>query len=273
MNSLPWIVVKPRTEFILNNDNHLYETNSFSIREVISTNKSSFIGSIYNFNLNTSVPINNFFNFQTTKAYYALLIKNQNKPNWFSTHILGKDIPLDIRFSQLISQYYSNYTQYSLQTQLYLMIIEETDINHFQLETYNRIEFGSKIMFDIMMKDYILAAQHYTTEIFRNLLSTYLGTGLNPFNNEVHRVIKNEDLLNLPNLSYPEFLNFCSEHNNKPNKECYITLNEFKMGDQIIVLPCLHAFIANEITKWLKENTNKCPVCRNQVGQGQLINL
>lgn len=45
-------------------------------------------------------------------------------------------------------------------------------------------------------------------------------------------------------------------------KQCPITLNEFKEGDIVTELPCLHLFDNSGIELWLKTESAKCPVCR-----------
>jgi hypothetical protein len=50
------------------------------------------------------------------------------------------------------------------------------------------------------------------------------------------------------------------------NLKCMITLDEFKENDKVVLLPCEHVFKLEEITSWLKENSYKCPSCRNPCG-------
>ena len=50
------------------------------------------------------------------------------------------------------------------------------------------------------------------------------------------------------------------------NSKCMITLDEFKDDDKVVLLPCEHIFKLEEITSWLKENSYKCPSCRNPCG-------
>ena len=45
-------------------------------------------------------------------------------------------------------------------------------------------------------------------------------------------------------------------------KECVISMNEFKNGEEIIELPCKHIFNKESIETWLKEESSRCPVCR-----------
>ena len=50
------------------------------------------------------------------------------------------------------------------------------------------------------------------------------------------------------------------------NLKCMITLDEFKDDDKVILLPCDHVFKLEEVTCWLKDNSYKCPSCRNSCG-------
>jgi hypothetical protein len=48
----------------------------------------------------------------------------------------------------------------------------------------------------------------------------------------------------------------------KINGACGIWQVDFEEGDNIKILPCNHAFNAEAITKWLKEEKAECPICR-----------
>lgn len=269
--SVRWIIVKPRGGF-----NNAGEINTFSLKEVSYSSKIDFIGSVYCLGLNINVITN-----RPSKAYYALLVKRP-ETTWFSVLILGKDIPLDTRIFNIISQYYP---EYNLNSNLNietgnvpcLMMIDEYDIMHFKQDIYDNIESQPRIMFEMMMNDYSLGLRHQTIETSVDIMTNFLAPLFNPLGGdgdqyrETRRVIKNDDLVNLPRFNYSEFIKYCEEHNNKPNKECYITLEDFKEGDEIIVLPCYHAYTSDKIEKWLKTNCNKCPVCKSDVGTGILM--
>jgi hypothetical protein len=47
-------------------------------------------------------------------------------------------------------------------------------------------------------------------------------------------------------------------------KDCVICLEEFKNGDDVITLPCLHIYHKTCITDWLLEN-NTCPICKHVI--------
>ena len=48
----------------------------------------------------------------------------------------------------------------------------------------------------------------------------------------------------------------------KINGACGIWQVDFEEGEDIRILPCNHAFNAEAITKWLKEEKAECPICR-----------
>lgn len=53
---------------------------------------------------------------------------------------------------------------------------------------------------------------------------------------------------------------------------CVICQDEFKDGEELTKLPCVHYFHKGCIFKMLKEYSNKCPTCRNEVAHGVPLN-
>ncbi len=51
----------------------------------------------------------------------------------------------------------------------------------------------------------------------------------------------------------------------KTNTSCPIFCVDFEDDTEVTELPCKHIFISAGIEKWLKEENNKCPVCRYQL--------
>ena len=49
------------------------------------------------------------------------------------------------------------------------------------------------------------------------------------------------------------------------NLECPISLKDFNNNDEIIVLPCNHIFLEENIKKWLTLSSNDCPICRRKI--------
>ena len=54
-------------------------------------------------------------------------------------------------------------------------------------------------------------------------------------------------------------------------EKCNFTLEEFKDDSEVLCLPCGHYFMSAEITEWLTEHSHKCPVCRKEVGKGNVL--
>lgn len=81
-------------------------------------------------------------------------------------------------------------------------------------------------------------------------------------NEDIPLVITDDSFNNLRKCTYESL----EEDIKKINTKSMITLEEFKNEDIVIVLPCKHVFLEEEITNWLKENSHKCPSCRNSCG-------
>ena len=81
-------------------------------------------------------------------------------------------------------------------------------------------------------------------------------------NVDIPVVITNESFNKLRRCKYLELDN---ELKNK-NIKCMITLETLEDDNEIMVLPCNHVFLEEEITDWLKNNSYKCPSCRYPSG-------
>jgi hypothetical protein len=62
------------------------------------------------------------------------------------------------------------------------------------------------------------------------------------------------------------------------NGKCGIWLEDFEEGEDIMILPCNHAFKSEAIMKWLQKEKAECPVCRfsfqsKEVNENQVLNL
>ena len=74
---------------------------------------------------------------------------------------------------------------------------------------------------------------------------------------KIKQVINDKELKNLKVIKY----NKC-ENLKELNKECPIDLCKFNKDDNVIILPCNHVYKEENIIKWLKTESYKCPVCR-----------
>jgi len=90
---------------------------------------------------------------------------------------------------------------------------------------------------------------------------------LDNFNN----IILNEDVKII--LDEVEFDNLERIKYDKSDKslECLICLDTFEDEENLIKIKCNHIFHCNCIKNWLCEESNKCPVCRIEVGKGKCL--
>ena len=73
---------------------------------------------------------------------------------------------------------------------------------------------------------------------------------------EYKKKIAKEILLNLPENIIRDINKLKEEI-----KRCTICLEDFKINDLVIYLPCFHFFHKKCITKWILNKTN-CPLCK-----------
>tara|TARA_B100000674_G_C37759170_1_gene877067 strand:+ start:111 stop:800 length:690 start_codon:yes stop_codon:yes gene_type:complete len=76
--------------------------------------------------------------------------------------------------------------------------------------------------------------------------------------------IKHKQVLNPDDKSELREHTFNSNDENL-NCRCPITMNEFKDGEKITMLPCGHLFDSESIEQWVTSNEAKCPICRNSL--------
>ena len=116
-------------------------------------------------------------------------------------------------------------------------------------------------------------------------IENYFSRGYNPrpqlFRDEPNdeRNILREIRLEDKNKDYDTIIKFLpiweikenkKDSGNNENKNCIICLYDFKIGDQICALPCLHIFHFDCIKNWLRNNLS-CPVCKFEVTLNSII--
>ena len=55
-----------------------------------------------------------------------------------------------------------------------------------------------------------------------------------------------------------------TDKNKVEQDKCVICLEQFKVGDEVLRIPCIHLFHSKCICKWFK-NHNNCPICKFEV--------
>ncbi len=69
-----------------------------------------------------------------------------------------------------------------------------------------------------------------------------------------------EDIINSIPISKIKSITNLSEE----QKKCLICLEDYKIGDDSIILPCIHIFHADCIKKWMQKQ-NICPACKTKI--------
>lgn len=100
-----------------------------------------------------------------------------------------------------------------------------------------------------MVQRYVLSNTLLDNQDEPNILNASLYE-TNPYK----QIISNEGKKLLNNVTYD--VSMCSNH------ICPISREEFKIGEEITVLPCNHGFIKEGIEKWLNNECPECPICR-----------
>lgn len=73
-----------------------------------------------------------------------------------------------------------------------------------------------------------------------------------------HSGMTDEDIDNLQKFTVDESTNLSTLG------DCGITLDSFKIGDDVIALPCGHCYKADAVRGWLKDHVT-CPICRDKI--------
>ena len=81
-----------------------------------------------------------------------------------------------------------------------------------------------------------------------NMINENLGNGVDP-----------SIINNLPSSKLKDISKLDDD-----KKNCIICLEDFRIDDEVIFLPCLHIFHRDCIIEWLK-NHDDCPVGKNKV--------
>lgn len=62
------------------------------------------------------------------------------------------------------------------------------------------------------------------------------------------------------------------EDDGKSN-QCAICQENYQNDEQILILKCHHYFHKSCIAEWIGKQSNKCPLCREKISKGKLINF
>ena len=119
--------------------------------------------------------------------------------------------------------------------------------------------------------------------IFNEILRDYNVRDTNPLMNTVVNV---DNALRQSFYETGAYKNVLSEKGEKQLKEikykkeehgdneyCSISYEDFEEGEMVTQLPCNHIFKTEPINRWLKEESNKCPICRKELESKEVRNI
>lgn len=104
--------------------------------------------------------------------------------------------------------------------------------------------------------------------------STSRSIGENDFNMDYHQLLtrfgngheqtpaSESSIDTIPTSTFSESHKPSSSSDDK--YKCFICIEDFKIGEEISTLPCLHRFHSTCVNRWLRQN-NTCPVCKNAI--------
>ena len=104
---------------------------------------------------------------------------------------------------------------------------------------------------------------YYT--LARDIFNVSNNLGIEPRQRDVI-VVGNKDEIN--NL---EQVTFCNT--TKKNKDCSVCLDELDDAELVYKIRCEHNFHCKCLSKWLKDYSNKCPICRDEIVSSAYLNM
>jgi hypothetical protein len=140
-------------------------------------------------------------------------------------------------------------------------ILEEEEHENQQLEEINDNYVNSNI---VNIQDYETMYNDIRASYFSLASSIFNVSNNIELNNDVLVIGNKDEIEQLKELKFSE--------TSKKNKECPICLEEFKDDDLILGIHCKHNFHTKCIKKWLKEYSNKCPLCSKEIINSSYIN-
>ena len=246
------------------------------------------VGSLNTFFLEDKNIINNLT--ETLRDRYLIYLMNQNTFNYYNNTSMNENHNGINIFSEIIQLPLNNTNRNNNNdTDEELENINEelndtdneddTVLNSLNIQTdYNQNSINN--IFTLNQTDLPENNNNFQATIDRNMIHSYLNRYVNNITNiireefdfffqdynqeDVPVILRTEEFNKLPSGKYGEL---------KKNhviiiNQCGITLEDFTEDSKIILLPCGHPFMKEEIFKWLTENSNKCPICRKESGIG-----
>ena len=139
--------------------------------------------------------------------------------------------------------------------------LEEQELQEQELEETN-VDYVNRNFIEI---------QDYET-MYNDIRASYFSLASNIFNVS-NNIGLNNDVIVVGNKDeIDELKEKKINEKSKKNKECPICLEEFNDEDLVLSIHCEHNFHTNCIKKWLKEYSNKCPLCKEEIISSSYLN-
>lgn len=95
----------------------------------------------------------------------------------------------------------------------------------------------------------------------------------NPLQNNINIPQTEDIIVALTDEEFNEIKEIKYSELNENSTKCNICLESFTESSKMLILKCGHVFDYSCIENWLKNHSNKCPVCREEIAKGHPINL
>jgi len=101
------------------------------------------------------------------------------------------------------------------------------------------------------------------SNLLNSLFDFFLDNSLN-FNQNLYEDLQEDVKVTLTQEEFNKFnkIRVSNDNYEKYNKQCNICIEDYKINDFVIELPCKHLFHKECIENWLCKEKISCPVCR-----------
>ena len=225
--------------------NRFYET----INPLFSYNNQLNSTNINNPEYTTNNTQQNNNNFDNLLTNFINRLRTNN-PN-----LEIQEIPVNFFSNTHIVRYNRNYNTITTEPISQSTNLQDQNVEHPEFQETNL--------------DHLSAEEH--ERIYNDIRTSYFSLAQNIFNidNRINNQLYNdvlvvgEDIDTLKKIKYSE--------TSKKNKECSICLEKLKDDDLVLSIKCEHNFHSKCLTKWLKDYSNKCPICREEVTESRYL--
>lgn len=192
---------------------------------------------------------NNLLNYLNTKDGCVFVVNEATRPILNRNHYRYMEY---IRYRDNIN--INNYFYYDIQYD-----------NQMNNQTNNTNDNINDNNYTNIFSNFVMNTNNNQNSLRRNILTILLENLDETANSEledVKIVLTNEEIEDLNQGLYKDL------KINNDEYSCPISLKNIEDDDEVIKLPCDHIFCKEELLQWVKNESNKCPLCRNRIATG-----